>query len=55
MGNKLNLHSLATSETIDMIVIADEKGIAVRANQAYLDLTGLEMEDVMGRKPDYLS
>lgn len=53
--NKLNLLSLAASETTDTIVIADEKGVAVWANQAYLDLTGLEMEEVIGRKPGYLS
>ena len=53
--NKLNLLSLAASETTDTIVIADAKGVAVWANQAYLDLTGLEMEEVIGQKPGYLS
>ena len=52
---KLNLLSLAASETTDTIVIADEKGVAVWANQAYLDLTGLNMEEVIGQKPGYLS
>lgn len=52
---KLNLLSLAASETTDTIVIADEKGEAIWANQAYLDLTGLNMEEVIGHKPGYLS
>ena len=53
--NKLNLLSLAASETTDTIVIANKKGEAVWANQAYLDLTGLAMEEVLGQKPGYLS
>lgn len=53
--SKLNLLSLAASETTDTILIADEKGIAVWANKAYLDLTGLEMEEVIGFKTGYLS
>lgn len=52
---KLNLLSLAASETTDTIVIANEKGVAVWANQAYLDLTGMNMEEVIGQKPGYLS
>ena len=42
--NKLNLLSLAASETTDTIVIFNKEGIAVWANQAYLDLTGFQME-----------
>ena len=53
--NKLNLLSLAASETTDTIVIADNKGIAVWANKAYLELTGLTMEEVLGNKVGYLS
>ena len=53
--NKLNLLSLAASETTDTIVIANEKGEAVWANQAYLNLTGLNMDEVLGQKPGYLS
>lgn len=53
--NKLNLLSLAASETTDTIVISNEKGEAVWANQAYLDLSGLEMEEVIGQKPGCLS
>ena len=52
---KLNLLSLAASETTDTIVIANLNGDAVWANQAYLDLTGLNMEEVIGQKPGYLS
>ena len=52
---KLSLLSLAASETTDTIVIANENGEAVWANQAYLDLTGLSMGEVIGQKPDYLS
>lgn len=53
--NKLNLLSLAASETTDTIVIANPNGESVWANQAYLDLTGLNMEEVIGQKPGYLS
>ncbi|MDD2673377.1 MAG: PAS domain S-box protein [Flavobacterium sp.] len=53
--NKLNMLSLAASETTDTIVIADAKGVAVWANQAYLDVTGLEIEEVIGQRPGYLS
>ena len=53
--NKLNLLSLAASETTDTIVIANQNGEAVWANQAYLDLTGLTMEEIIGQKPGYLS
>ncbi|MFV8359774.1 PAS domain S-box protein [Flavobacterium sp. LS1P3] len=52
---KLSLLSLAASETTDTIVIANEKGEAVWANQAYLDITGLNMEEIIGKKPGYLS
>ena len=52
---KLSLLSLAASETTDTIVIANENGEAVWANQAYLDLTGLCMGEVIGQKPGYLS
>lgn len=53
--NKMTLLSLAASETTDTIVIADKNGIAVWANQSYLDLTGLTMDEVLGQKPGYLS
>jgi hypothetical protein len=46
--NKLNLLSLAAQRQTDTIVIANEK--AVWANQAYLDLTGLAMEEVWWSK-----
>lgn len=53
--NKLNLLSLAASETTDTIVIFNKAGIAVWANQAYLDLTGFQMEEILGQKPGNLS
>ena len=53
--NKLNLLSLAASETTDTIVIFNKEGIAVWANQAYLDLTGFQMEEILGQKPGNLS
>ena len=53
--NKLNLLSLAASETTDTIVITNPNGKAVWANQAYLDLTGLSMQEIIGQKPGYLS
>ena len=53
--SKLNLLSLAASETTDTIVIADAQGQAVWANQAYLDLTGLNISEVIGQRPGYLS
>ncbi len=53
--NKLNLLSLAASGTTDTIVITNENGKAVWANQAYLDLTGLSMQEIIGQKPGYLS
>ncbi len=53
--NKLNLLSLAVSETTDTIVITNQNGKAVWANQAYLELTGLSIEEIIGQKPGYLS
>ncbi|WP_035673499.1 PAS domain S-box protein [Flavobacterium sp. 83] len=52
---KLKLLSLAASETTDTIVIANPNGEAIWANQAYLDLTGLNMNEVIGQKPGHLS
>ncbi|MBG6111141.1 PAS domain S-box-containing protein [Flavobacterium sp. CG_9.10] len=52
---KLNLLSLAASETTDTIVIANPQGEAIWANNAYLELTGLSIEEVIGQKPGYLS
>ena len=53
--NKLNLLSLAASETTDTIVIVNKEGTAVWVNQAYLDLTGFNMEEIIGQKPGNLS
>ncbi|MFV5691839.1 PAS domain S-box protein [Flavobacterium sp. LT1R49] len=52
---KMKLLSLAASETTDTIVIANPKGEVIWVNQAYLDLTGLDMNEVIGQKPGYLS
>ncbi|MFV5701090.1 PAS domain S-box protein [Flavobacterium sp. XS2P12] len=52
---KLKLLSLAASETTDTIVIANPNGKAIWANQAYLDLTGLDMTEIIGQRPGYLS
>lgn len=51
----LKMLSLAASETTDTIVIANPNGEAIWANNAYLDLTGLTLEEVLGRKPGYMS
>lgn len=51
----LNMLSLAASETTDTIVIANAKGEAIWANNAYLDLTGLSLEEVIGKRPGYSS
>ena len=51
----LNMLSLAASETTDTIVIANPEGETIWANNAYLDLTGLSLEEVIGKKPGYLS
>jgi PAS domain S-box-containing protein len=52
---KMKMLSLAASETTDTIVIANPKGEVIWVNQAYLDLTGLDMNEVIGQKPGYLS
>ena len=52
---KLNMLSLAASETTDTIVIANPLGEAIWANNAYLELTGLSIVEVIGQKPGYLS
>jgi PAS domain S-box-containing protein len=46
---------LAASKTTDSILIADAQGIAVWANNSYLTLTGLTMEQIVGHKPGYMS
>ncbi|MFE3867929.1 PAS domain S-box protein [Flavobacterium sp. LS2P90] len=51
----LNMLSLAASETTDTIVIANSYGETIWANNAYLDLTGLSLEEVIGQKPGYSS
>lgn len=51
----MNMLSLAASETTDTIVIANPKGKAVWANNAYLKLTGFNLQEILGEKPGYLS
>lgn len=51
----LNMLSLVASETTDTIVIANPEGKAIWANKAYIKLTGLSLEEILGNKPGYLS
>jgi PAS domain S-box-containing protein len=46
---------LAASGTTDTVLIANAEGITVWANEAYLTLTGLSIEEVIGHKAGYLS
>lgn len=55
VAEKMNMLSLAASETTDTIVIANPQGLAVWVNTAYLELTGFSMEEILGKKPGYLS
>ncbi|SDX26831.1 PAS domain-containing sensor histidine kinase [Flavobacterium degerlachei] len=50
----LNMLSLVASETTDSIVIANSKGEAVWANNAYLKLTGYSLEETIGKTPRFL-
>ncbi|WP_348810898.1 PAS domain-containing sensor histidine kinase [Flavobacterium maritimum] len=52
---KMNMLSLAASETTDTIIIANSDCKAVWANNAYLELTGLSLNEILGEKPGYLS
>lgn len=52
---KLNLLSLATSETTDAIIITNPQGEAIWANKAYTNLTGLSLEEIVALNLDYLS
>jgi PAS domain S-box-containing protein len=51
----LNMLSLAASETTDTIIIANSQGKAIWANNAYLELTGLSLEEVIDNRPGYMS
>lgn len=51
----MNMLSLAVSETTDSIIIADPKGKTVWANNAYLELTGFSLKDIVGYTPGFLS
>lgn len=52
---KMNMLSLSASETTDTIIIANPQGKAVWANNAYLNLTGFSMEEILGEKPGHLA
>ncbi|RVT77391.1 PAS domain-containing protein [Flavobacterium sufflavum] len=51
----LNLLSLVASETTDSIIITDSEGKAIWANQAYMTLTDLTLEEIIGQEPNYTS
>lgn len=51
----LSMLSLVASETTETILIANAEGITIWANEAYKKLTGLSSEEIIGRKPGYLS
>ncbi|MEY2869269.1 MAG: hypothetical protein RIR01_1752 [Bacteroidota bacterium] len=51
----LNLLSLVASETTDSIIILNSEGKAIWVNQAYMKLTGLTLEEIIGQQPNYLS
>lgn len=50
----LNMLSLVASETTDAILIANPKGEAVWANNAYIKLTGYSLDETMGKTPRFL-
>jgi PAS domain S-box-containing protein len=52
---RMQMLLLAASETTDTVLIANANGITLWANKAYLALTGLSIEEVVGHKPGYLS
>ncbi|KDN56360.1 sensor histidine kinase [Flavobacterium seoulense] len=51
----LALLSLVASETTDSIIITSAEGKAIWANQAYMKLTGLTLDEIIGHPPNYLS
>jgi PAS domain S-box-containing protein len=51
----LNRLSLAASETTATIIIANSQGKAIWANNAYLELTGLSLEEVIDNRPGTMS
>ena len=52
---RMQMLLLAASGTSDTVVISDAQGLSIWANNAYLELTGLTMEQIIGHKPGYLS
>lgn len=51
----LSLLSLVASETTDSIIITDSEGKAIWANQAYMTLTDLKLDEIIGQVPNYFS
>ena len=51
----LQLLSLVASETTDSIIITNSEGNAIWANQAYINLTGSTLEEIIGEQPNYLT
>jgi PAS domain S-box-containing protein len=45
----------AASETTATIIIANSQGKAIWANNAYLELTGLSLEEVIDNRPGTMS
>ncbi len=43
------------SNSLDCIVQSDAKGIITSVNQAFIDLTGFEKENILGKTPNFLS
>ncbi|WP_264563623.1 sensor histidine kinase [Flavobacterium sp. N3904] len=52
---RMQMLLLAASGTSDTVLIADAQGLSIWANNAYLELTGLTMEQIVGHKAGYLS
>lgn len=50
----LELLSLVASETTDTIIITNSEGKAIWANQAYINMTGSTLEEIIGQQPNYL-
>ncbi len=50
----LNLLSLVASETTDCIIITNAEGKAIWANKAYMKLTTSTLDEIIGKKPNYL-
>ncbi|MEO8253133.1 MAG: PAS domain S-box protein [Flavobacterium sp.] len=51
----LQLLSLVASETTDIIIITNSEGNSIWANQAYVNLTGSTLEEIINEQPNYLT